>query len=347
MKNCIIKLIIKVSNQLIEDQTIICNENWSIAQLKEHLSIVYPNNPKPINQNLFYCGQLLSNSKCLKNIFQDDENNEKIYILYLILNLSLNNLSRNLEIKHIDDNEKSKSMIKLHSCWERIIPTYEFYCHYSYLNENQIVWIKQAYEYYLSYYMQLVTTQGSDFSQLFWNFQKFDITSHNVISNENQRQQMILYQADVDLTNFNNENNNANGRDDIFLGNNRDWLDNFYVLSRIVILFSIVYFYSSPLRFIIVTFSGFLIYLYHQGFFNTRPFVIIDNNNAYVENNNQIEQDENHIPGIRPHQLTNRNEFSIGTYYNENIQRPGVLSFTWIFFSSFFASLVPDHPNIG
>lgn len=43
---------------------------------------------------------------------------------------------------------------------------------------------------------------------------------------------------------------------------NRDWLDFFYTLSRIILLFGIVYFYSSPLRFLIVTFLGFAIYLW-------------------------------------------------------------------------------------
>jgi hypothetical protein len=89
-----------------------------------------------------------------------------------------------------------------------------------------------------------------------------------LINIKTQQQQMILYQTDVNLTNFNNQNHNANINDninnrgdDIPVGNNRDWLDSFYMFSRIIILFGTVYFYSSPLRFIIVTFSGFLIYL--------------------------------------------------------------------------------------
>lgn len=42
---------------------------------------------------------------------------------------------------------------------------------------------------------------------------------------------------------------------------NRDWLDSFYMFSRILVLFSIVYFYSSPIRFLIVSILGFGIYL--------------------------------------------------------------------------------------
>jgi hypothetical protein len=42
---------------------------------------------------------------------------------------------------------------------------------------------------------------------------------------------------------------------------NRDWLDWFYTMSRVMVLSSIVYFYSSPLRFVLVTFLGFVLYL--------------------------------------------------------------------------------------
>lgn len=57
-------------------------------------------------------------------------------------------------------------------------------------------------------------------------------------------------------------NNNQPGDDAVGAALNRDWLDIFDMLSRIVVLSSIVYFYSSPSRFLIVTFLGFAIYLW-------------------------------------------------------------------------------------
>ena len=72
-------------------------------------------------------------------------------------------------------------------------------------------------------------------------------------------------QLGEDPANVPANNNNAagqNGVDDL-LGAplNRDWLDIFDMLSRLVVLTSIVYFYSSPSRLMIVTFLGFAIYL--------------------------------------------------------------------------------------
>lgn len=93
----------------------------------------------------------------------------------------------------------------------------------------------------------------------------------------------------------------------------RDWLDHFYMLSRIMVLFSIVYFYSSPLRFFFVVLLGFSLYLYQIGFFRN---INVNNNN-----NNVDEQGD------------------------EDNQAPSRLMVAWTFFTTFFASLIPEIPN--
>merc|ERR1719323_2396201 len=50
----------------------------------------------------------------------------------------------------------------------------------------------------------------------------------------------------------------------------RDLLDWMYLLSRVVLLISIVYFYSSISRFLLVAFIGGLVYLYQNGAFGNR-----------------------------------------------------------------------------
>ena len=80
-------------------------------------------------------------------------------------------------------------------------------------------------------------------------------TNNNNNNNNNvgdEQQQPAAQEADV------NGGNNGAGEDGAF---NRDWLDVFYMLSRIILFFTLVYFYSSPLRFLIVTFLGFAMYL--------------------------------------------------------------------------------------
>lgn len=94
---------------------------------------------------------------------------------------------------------------------------------------------------------------------------------------------------------------------------NRDWLDVFYTISRLMIFSSIIYFYSSPLRFIFVLLLCFGLYLYHIGFFR----------NVNVNNNNIVQ----------------------GETAQEE-QTPSRLMVVWTFFTTFFASLIPEIPNV-
>lgn len=88
-------------------------------------------------------------------------------------------------------------------------------------------------------------------------------TANNNHRDDQQRAAAHGVGAAIDPAEANNANNNAPVAEerDGGMGLNRDWLDFFYMLSRVIVLFSIVYFYSSPLRFLIVTFLGFAVYL--------------------------------------------------------------------------------------
>lgn len=81
------------------------------------------------------------------------------------------------------------------------------------------------------------------------------------LANNNEHLQRPAPQINAEILNNNNNNINNNNNFGLEEGANRDWVDNVYMLSRIIVLFSIVYFYSSPLRFAAVTLLGFLLYL--------------------------------------------------------------------------------------
>lgn len=48
MEKRVVKLTIRDSSQVLDDETLMCDENWQIAQLKEHLSDLYPSKPVSI-----------------------------------------------------------------------------------------------------------------------------------------------------------------------------------------------------------------------------------------------------------------------------------------------------------
>merc|ERR1712214_166236 len=68
-------------------------------------------------------------------------------------------------------------------------------------------------------------------------------------------------------------------------GGQRDVLDWCYVATRVLVLFSVVYFYSSLARFALAAGLGIIFYLYNNGFFGQR-----DNNNEQNAAVNEVRQ---------------------------------------------------------
>merc|ERR1711894_572961 len=68
-------------------------------------------------------------------------------------------------------------------------------------------------------------------------------------------------------------------------GGQRDILDWCYVVTRVLVLFSVVYFYSSLARFALAAGLGIIFYLYNNGFFGQR-----DNNNEQNAAVNEVRQ---------------------------------------------------------
>ena len=98
--------------------------------------------------------------------------------------------------------------------------------------------------------------------------------------------------------------------DGIGVGGQRDLLDWFYVASRVLVLFSIVYFYSSLARFALVAGLGLAVYLYRIGFFGQRIVGQVENINANNNNlnpNNNVEQNQQNENGEQNQQVRENN----------------------------------------
>lgn len=122
---------------------------------------------------------------------------------------------------------------------------------------------------------------------------------------------------------------------------NRDWLDLFYWLSRAVVLFSVVYFYSSFTRFVLVVGIAILMYMHQIGLIFPR------NNNRQVPNRRQ------EPPAVDRQRDTDGDD----DYANDPLieQQPPVREATtsdpercsglrlfWVIVSSLFTSLIPE-----
>lgn len=107
---------------------------------------------------------------------------------------------------------------------------------------------------------------------------------------------------------------------------------------------------------------SYLFYFRYKARFFRTYLLFADNNHPRGENNNQVLANDNNNPEPdRPEVIerrarieeanndTNESDNPVATQTNNNeneVQRPGLLSFTWIFFSSFFASLIPDVADV-
>lgn len=143
--------------------------------------------------------------------------------------------------------------------------------------------------------------------------------------------------------------------DDGGAGGQRDILDWFYVASRVLVLFSIVYFYSSLARFALVAGVGLVLYLYQIGFFGQPRGPHHHNNN--INNNNPVarpqEQDliRQQVDEVRQAAGGGGDDETGHQPQEEEVIAPEVVSPNYIsvaatFVTSFFSSLIPHEPQV-
>ncbi|KAL3289046.1 hypothetical protein HHI36_003489 [Cryptolaemus montrouzieri] len=318
MESLPVTLIVKAPNQQIEDQTVKCELSWTINKLKQHLSEVYPSKPAKHEQKLIYSGQLLNDTVVLKDVLRQYEGQET-HTVHLVCTpkrettpprRNMPTVAPTSNSEHVnrststpDTRQNMQNFGNMGIPWlpEGVQMDPQYAAHMAVMH--------QAYMQYINQYMQLAANSYGN-SHIYQPNVTIPTTpnvqipqaAQEVPQNENEAQQQqpqVPPQPQRDPEN-----------------NERDWLDNFYAISRLLVLFSVVYFYSSFLRFMLVLILGLVMYLYQVGFFRH-----INNNN---NNNNTVPGD----PGAPQEE-----------------QAPSRLTVVWTFFTTFFASLLPEVPN--
>ncbi|KAM9121945.1 homocysteine-responsive endoplasmic reticulum-resident ubiquitin-like domain member 1 protein isoform 4-T4 [Pangshura tecta] len=127
---------------------------------------------------------------------------------------------------------------------------------------------------------------------------------------------------------------------------NRDWLDWLYSATLFFVFVNIIYFYSSLSRFLMVMGGTVLMYLHHAGWFPFRrqPVHPLPNNvlpqAAINQDQNNNFQEENVSGEAEPEAVSEE-----GRALSENQQdSPSFMNTAWLFFKTFFASLLPEGP---
>ncbi|NXK51512.1 HERP1 protein, partial [Chauna torquata] len=131
-------------------------------------------------------------------------------------------------------------------------------------------------------------------------------------------------------------------------GGNRDWLDWLYSATLFYVFVNIIYFYSSVSRFLLVMGGTVLMYLHHAGWFpfRQRPVQPFPDNvpQAAVnqDQNNNLQQGEN--AGRADESEASPDEGQVLPELQQ--ANPSFMSTAWVFFKTFFASILPEGPRV-
>ncbi|KFQ36712.1 Homocysteine-responsive endoplasmic reticulum-resident ubiquitin-like domain member 1 protein, partial [Merops nubicus] len=234
--------------------------------------------------------------------------------------------------------------------FQSVAPGFSAYATYSML---QMSWFQQIYarQYYLQY---LASTASADSShaQCSQEIPVAPVTppaplpdpfpAQNQPGNQNAA-------AQVDAAANQNLQMNAQGGPlmEEEEGGNRDWLDWLYSATLFYVFVNIIYFYSSVSRFLLVMGGTVLMYLHHVGWlpFRRRPVQPFP---ANVAPQAAVNQDQNNnLQGGNAGRAGESEASPDGRGLQELQQaNPSFMSTAWVFFKTFFASLLPEGPGV-
>jgi hypothetical protein len=138
---------------------------------------------------------------------------------------------------------------------------------------------------------------------------------------------------------------------DLGLEREDDWLGMLHNFCSFILLFSIIFYYSSLERFIIIFTIATVLILYHNGWLTLQRRQINNNqvNRQAEQNNAQNVQGEgqdininNNNNNERQNETTNQQP---NNNNNNNNDRPNVIQCIFNFIFAFFTSLIPDRPR--
>lgn len=378
-----VTLLVKSPNQRHRDLELSSDRSWNVGRLKAHLSRVYPERPRPEDQRLIYSGKLLLDHQCLRDLLPKNEKRHVMHLVCSVKNPpkvpetstkvaeskeqpagdrgqgqqpaeSSRDGLRQRESPRVPPPSRPESISRpeaVQQPYQGLGPGFSNYTTYGWL---QLSWFQQMYarQYYMQY---LAATAASGAFIPPSSGQEIPVVSapapapiHNQFPAENQpAHQNAAPQVVVNPGANQNLRMNAQGgpiveEDDEI---NRDWLDWIYSAATFSVFLSILYFYSSLSRFLMVMGATIVMYLHHVGWFpfRQRPLQNFPNDGPLREAINQ-DPNNNLQEGPDP-EMEDPNLLPAGGDAPENEQTsPSFISTAWLVFKTFFSSLLPEGP---
>jgi len=391
-----VQIKIKSPSANIPDLEFKCDVNEKIIEIKRRISESYPTKPAESAQKLVYSGKILKDSDHLCNIlrFEDECSAFTFHLVCSIpqkktLPTSIDGLRQRTNAIPSSSNatsatslpepvSTSNNMHQNNPMMEDMMRT--FSAQYSQAmasmpstpSQEEVMAMQQMYNQYLSLYMQYMQSQSTP--------QQSQVLFHQNLPAQNQFNlpephhvhaapaPPVAGEAAPNAAMVMNAGAAGQIQDDAGGDRNRDILDWVYVMTRVLLLFSVIYFHSSFLRLAFVAGLGFLVYLYQnrrngrvrvgapnpqqdQGQLqpdrrNARPAVRAQNPPAHPELG---EHQDEVVPAGENEDDDNVETDSI----DENSETPLVeepkpsrFAVIFTFFSTLVSSIIPEQPQV-
>ncbi|XP_029445345.1 homocysteine-responsive endoplasmic reticulum-resident ubiquitin-like domain member 2 protein isoform X2 [Rhinatrema bivittatum] len=352
-----VTIIIKAPNQKYDDQTINCFLDWTVGTLKHHLSKVYPSKP----QDEYHMVHLVCASRTPPGSPKPSTSRESVGTSSSsnAEHSRSSNSSTSQEVLTASRSASSEGLRQRNLMQSHSLP-YFMQGHvgnqfpgqvmpagfpvYPVLSPVQMMWWQQMYarQYYMQYRAAVSAQTASSNESL---QPASPVNSDRIIQNEPAAAPNVAPPENRPV----NQNVQMNAQGGPLLNEedfNRDWLDWMYTFSRAAILLSIVYFYSSFSRFVMVMGAMLLVYLHQAGWFPFRQ----DGGQQQVINNADGNRDGQIVnPELQEMErlMDDGLDDDGGEDATENTnaaEQPGLLASAWSFITTFFTSLIPEGP---
>ncbi|XP_023683001.1 homocysteine-responsive endoplasmic reticulum-resident ubiquitin-like domain member 1 protein [Paramormyrops kingsleyae] len=377
-------LIIRSSNRSCEDQTIEgVGVDWTIKELKTHLSAVYPSNPPERDQRIIYAGKLLLDHQHVSDVFGKLEATPIIHMVCAfrpqaagppgpqpkVAAAELNGGGSSSPGDGLtqqsatappttlaDDGLRNRGQPPARTPGsgspmnQPVFPTYSLY------SPQQLLWLQRVYaqQYYMQYQAALAAAASSSSPVASAASRALPVDPQpaavpaalpNQPANQNVPEPHLINPAGANQ----NLRMNAQGgpvmeEDD---GVEHDWLEWVYTAARFSVFLGIMYFYSSISRFVLVMCSLVLMYLHTAGWFPFRRMPVVPGPREQAPElvqNQDRDPELVHVPAGGADA-----EDGDGRRPSEpvvlQVPRLSIFQTAWVFFKAFFASLVPEAPQ--
>lgn len=377
-----ISIVVKTPNLRQEDQIISgVNVSWTVKDLKTHLSTVYPTKPAVNEQRLIYSGKLLPDHLHLRDLSRQTDSTLTLHLVCALKSPTQHAMAAQVKETPHSSSPPAQSqtppelrqrrapaspsgtpawpntqMYGAPTVTQPSFPTYSLY------SPQQLLWLQHVYarQYYMQYHAALAAASTGPLHQTSTATAQYPpvpaphpvpvaapLANQNPIDNLPANQNPAQDAAFIDAGAANqNLRMNAQGgpvmedEEDM----ERDWLDWFYSAARLGVLLMIVYFNSNLSRFLLVMGMLFFMYMHTVGWFPFRRQAV------QVQPPNPPQAPENNNPNPAAEQQVDRPGGEDAAEENSEpmtavLVPPHRVSFmwtAWVFFKTFFSSLIPE-----